>query len=237
MDAIKTYLDTPPANQLYSVGFKLFTQHRVGRWPKVFEKLSLGPLGRNKDELLTYLRKILDEPPPNPPLIVYNPSKAAVEPQNSSPAKESVSLGSLEKKLRGLYQQRAKTSQSFHDCNSNESRALVCDQIEIINTQIKEAVANIEYFKIHGRLKLAETPVEFALPDNDTQLAKRQRQIRSNILKVENRLSFLMDLPTKDRRRKKIPEKETQLRELYSEVEAIVAKRNELKRDVSKKDV
>lgn len=237
MNAIETYLDKPETHQLYGEGFSLFSEYRGHRWPKVFEKLSVGPMGNNKQELLLYLRKICSEPLPGTTTVVYvNPEPSIDTGDYSPPPKEVATELTLQKRLKALRQKRARASQSFHSCKSDEERAGVCDQIADINQDIKITIAEIEYFRTHGRPKAPEVKTGFILSDDMEELTKRQNRLRSNILKVEKRIEFLLDLPEKDRKRKQIPKKQDQLREMYSEVEAIVQKRNKIKkqeRDVS----
>lgn len=233
MNAVETYLATPAPERLYSAGLELFRQHGYSKWPQLWERLQLGPLGRNREILETHLKQLSGSDlsaaviPPKPVEIVIKKKPVA---------EETVQPGVLEydllKKIRHQRQNRMRHSQSFHNCKTDEERALVCDAIQAENDLIRELSGKIAYVQRFGKLPPEPEPEEFVLPLDLKELSVMLNRHSSNILKVEKRIDILLDLPEKDKKRADLPAKYDQLRELQTRRELIKDKIKELRNGV-----
>lgn len=227
MNAVETYLAMPDTERLYSAGLELFRQYGYNQWPSLWERLQLGPLGRNRELLETHLKQLagssLDAPviPPRPQIII----------KQAEPEQKKVPAGVLEyellKKIRHHRQNRARYSQTFHNCSTDEERALVCDAIQAENDIIKAIGGKIAYVKRFGKLPPEQEPEEFILPNNLKELSTVLNRTSSNILKVEKRIEIILTLPDNSRKRADLPAKYDQLRELQTRRELI---KDEIKR-------
>jgi len=228
MEEIAMYLALPKQERLYSVGLALFEQYGAALKPDVWKKLKVGPMGRNRqllEEELSQLKVSGVEAAP----------KLDVKVIPAPALKNAQEEGDYEYELltqkRKLLLERMQHSQSFHNCNSDEERAMVCDSIREVNKELQEVEGNLAYFKRYKKPPPAPEPKTFVLPDTDEDLAAEQQRCRSNILKVEKRIEYLLSLPENSSKRSKLPEKQDQLRELVIKVELIIQKRKKLKRE------
>lgn len=232
MNPVDTYLAKPAPERLYSEGLALFQQYGLNAFPKAWQKLSAGPFGRNTDDLEAVLRKISAAGLANSvPAISQPPPTVTVHTIPPPPKKETVAeleYGVL-KDIRHKRQERMRHSQSFHNCNTDAERALVCDAIQAVNDELKRLDGELAYIRRFGKKPPEPEPETFTLPEDLQELTKMQQRHRSRILKVEKRIEFLTDLPEKDKRRAKLPAQFNKLRELQTRVELIVEKRKKLK--------
>lgn len=228
MEEIAMYLALPKQERLYSVGLALFEQYGAALKPDVWKKLKVGPMGRNRQLLEEELGQLeVNRAEAVPKLDV----QVIPAPKPKNVEKEGDYEYNLLTRKRKLLQERMQYSQSFHDCNSDEERAMVCDSIREVNKDLQEVEGNLAYFKRYKKPPPAPEPKTFVLPDTDEELAAEQQRCRSNILKVEKRIDYLLSLPEKSSKRSKLPEKQDQLRELVIKVELIIQKRKKLKRE------
>lgn len=230
MNEIEAYLSLPDKERLYSEGLALFKQYGAASRPEVWNKLKVGPMGRNKAILEEELG-LLELSPPTPA-----PSTPNIQVIPAAPKKEEAQdVGEYEYQLltqkRKLLQERMQHSQSFHDCDTDQQRAQVCDNIEDVNKELDEIEGKMAYVRRYKKLPPAPELKTFILANTDEELAKEQHRCRSNILKVEKRIEHLLSLPENSPQRAKLPAKQQQLQELVIKVELIVQKRKKLKND------
>lgn len=111
-----------------------------------------------------------------------------------------------------LYGQRAKMSNKLHDCKSNGDRAIVSDEIQMIQAQIIEINARIHRYTLTGEVV---TPSKDNLPEEPFELFKIRENLRKNIPRIEKSLEQIFTWPdNKPGKQKKIEEKERKLQEL-----------------------
>jgi hypothetical protein len=122
-------------------------------------------------------------------------------------------LVNLLKEKRILYASRAKLSNSFHDCSSDESRANVSSSIQRIQRAIEAKNAQINYYQQHGKLPEGNQ-VDIDIPDDPIALMNRLLSVRSSISYNQRRIRILAALAEDNPERKKIPTLEANLKEL-----------------------
>jgi hypothetical protein len=122
-------------------------------------------------------------------------------------------LVNLLKEKRTLYANRAKLSNSFHDCTSDESRANVSSSIQRIQRAIEAKNAELNYYQQHGKLPEGNQ-VDIDVPDDPIALMNRLLSVRSSISYNQRRIRILATLAQDNPERKKIPTLETNLKEL-----------------------
>lgn len=122
-------------------------------------------------------------------------------------------LVNLLKEKRTLYATRAKLSNSFHDCSSDESRANVSSSIQRIQRAIEAKNAQLNYYQQHGKLPEGNQ-VDIDVPDDPIALMNRLLSVRSSISYNQRRIRILAALTQDNPERKKIPTLESNLKEL-----------------------
>lgn len=122
-------------------------------------------------------------------------------------------LVNLLKEKRTLYANRAKLSNSFHDCTSDESRANVSSSIQRIQRAIEAKNAELNYYQQHGKLPEGNQ-VDIDVPDDPIALMNRLLSVRSSISYNQRRIRILAALAEDNPERKKIPGLEANLKEL-----------------------
>jgi hypothetical protein len=112
-----------------------------------------------------------------------------------------------------LFRERAKYSNHFHDCTSDEQRKANSDAILRIWERIQEISAKMEYYEQHGELPAGAE--RFPLPDDPAALLKKLMSIRSLISMEQQKLRKLAELSEDDpAKRTKIEESQSKLAEL-----------------------
>jgi hypothetical protein len=129
----------------------------------------------------------------------------------------------------GLYNGRARLSNSFHQCKTDEDRARVSDQIQDVQVRIEalqQFMRDVRYQKI--TVALAEQMYTSGTPQDEPQkppsldqyralsdidLMKRQNSVRVRISQVKRKLEDLSKLPDSHKDRNLIPQYEKTLRE------------------------
>lgn len=116
--------------------------------------------------------------------------------------------------LKGqLFRERAKHSNRFHDCTSDDQRRSISDAILRIWERIQDTDRKINYYLDHGRLPEGEE--RFPLPDDPAGIMKKLLSIRSLISQEQVKLRKLAELPDDDpQKRTKIEESQARLVEL-----------------------
>lgn len=235
MEDLRTYLALSPNEQLYSEGLQLFRQYAMASHAQYYTKLAPGPFVGNREKLLLCLREasaLPHQPAPKPTVVTIEAPKAA--PRVPTNQKEF----ELAIQLRKLRHQRKQSSQQFHGCDptttGDAERALICDRIDAINIEIKTAAAKLTYLQQYGHLPKEVEEQAKPLPDTIEACKKERSLLSSNILKVENRIAFLLTLPpNSSKRRKQLPGKNEQLQQLVSRRTSIRIKIKQLENDAT----
>lgn len=91
-------------------------------------------------------------------------------------------LAVLNKEKKTLYGRRARMSNQFHDCTTDQERARVSEQIQDIQGLIEEVRGKISYYHKHGQPKPEERKIIDAdLPTNPIELTRELNRVRSAI--------------------------------------------------------
>lgn len=210
MDEIRDYMQQPASQRLYSEGMRLFTQYALPhpQFAPHFSTLSAGPRGNNVQKLEECLKGCLRLAPPTPVKAVVVETK---------PAKPSLAVKSLDQvemlvEIRKLRIQRSKAAQSFHDHDTDEGRARVCDRIDELEKAIKDLDGKLAYYQRYG--KLPPPPLKAAplpLPEDKAGLARELNLVNNRIRYIERQINHFSTLPEHDKRRSEMPEKQEKL--------------------------
>lgn len=116
--------------------------------------------------------------------------------------------------LKGqLFRERAKMSNRFHDCTSDQERRGISDAILRIWDRIQETNRKMDYYEEHGMLPAGEE--RFPLPEDPAALLKKLMSLRSQISMEQKKLKELAGLPDDHpNKRTKIEESQAKLAEL-----------------------
>jgi chaperonin cofactor prefoldin len=233
MNDLKIYLDLPATHQLYSAGLALLDKYGGNAHATAISKLSPGPFGNNRFQLLQLLSKLYESPPGYTPteVVVHQPVSKTIELTPSTNEEINLLIA-----LRKARQYRAQCSQQFHACSTDEERAGVCDLIDKATANIKQLKQDYEYLKSTGQLPAPKDEYSAPLPDTEEELAKEQTRLSSQRLKVENRIIHLLGLKENSSKRKKIPELEDKLRLINARWAAVRFKRKKLEHESKEND-
>lgn len=139
---------------------------------------------------------------------------SANAPQQASPkgnmAGSSDVLASLYKAQQVLRGQRAKTSNSFHECKTDADRRAVSARILEIEKEIRVNEGKITHIKTHGHLPL-DIVREEVLPDDPIALMRTLASINAKISQTKKKLLELGALSDNDPQRSQIPKYEAKL--------------------------
>ena len=210
MDEIRDYLQKPASQRLYSEGMRLFTQFALHhpQFAPHFSTLSAGPFGNNIQKLEECLKACLSLAPPTPIQAIVIKTK----PKAPSLAVKNMEQVDMLVEIRKLRIQRMKAAQSFHDHDTDEGRASVCDRIEKIEKDIKDLDGKLSYWQQYG--KLPPPPLEakeLPLPDDLPGLRRELNLVNNRIRYIDRQINHFLTLPTHDKRRSKITEKQEKL--------------------------
>lgn len=116
--------------------------------------------------------------------------------------------------LKGqLFRERAKHSNRFHECTTDEQRRANSEAILRIWERIQETGRKIEHYQEHGSLPAGEE--RFPLPDDPAALLKKLMSLRSLISMEQQKLRKLAELSDDDpAKRPKIEESQARLADL-----------------------
>lgn len=99
----------------------------------------------------------------------------------------------LNNKIRKLHQNRCILSNSFHDCKSDDERAIVSDKLVQIVKDIEKAKSNYNFWKEFGMLpEVMEEKGksnDFVMPEDDLDLYKKIKGHRSKIVNIRKRIA------------------------------------------------
>lgn len=221
MNEIRDYLRLPASMRLYSKGMELFSKYALlmPQFAPYFATLSVGPLGNN----IQLLEECLQGVVALGPAIPFKVSVVETKPPKPTLAVKSTQELDLLVKVRKLRQERAKTSQAFHGCQSDTERAHICDLIDQIDKEIKEVDGQLAYIQRHGALPPQESVEEKPLPETYEGLMKERNRLSSNIFKVEKRIEHLETLPPSMKRTRNLVNNHDKLRRLTSRKILVVA--------------
>jgi len=99
----------------------------------------------------------------------------------------------LWKRKGQLFRERAKYSNSFHECKIDAERRAVSEAILGVWRQIQDIEGKIEFYTRHGTLP--EGAERFPLPDDPISLMKKLNSIRAQISQRQQRLRELAQMP------------------------------------------
>lgn len=225
MDAIRTYLALPSGERSYTEGLKLLEEFGGLAHAVAYAAFSKGPQGNNRQKLFNLLRSL---PAQAAPVRAANIEVQATQPDTLTPS--NASEVSLLVGLRKAKQDRAKCSQQFHTCSTDQERAEVCALIERATERIRKLESDLAKLQRYGAIEAPKEEEEvLPIPDDDEGLRNEQRRLNSQRLKLEKRIVLLMSLPESDKRRKQLPYKERQLRALNARKQAVRMKLTTLK--------
>jgi hypothetical protein len=112
-----------------------------------------------------------------------------------------------------LFRERAKFSNRFHDCTTDEQRKANSEAILRIWDRIMDIQRKMEYYEENGELPAGAE--RFPLPDDPAALLKKLMSIRSQISMEQQKLRRLAELSDEDpQKRPKIEESQAKLAEL-----------------------
>ena len=134
----------------------------------------------------------------------------------------------LQKEKKTLYGRRARLSNQFHDCSSDQDRAVVSEQIQDIQKLIEDVRKKIAYFEKHGEPAPEErSHVDADLPTNPIQLMNKLNSVRSAISYAKRQITKYASKLPDPKAQKMIDQNEERLRKLEIEkinVEKAIAK-------------
>lgn len=145
-----------------------------------------------------FMAKVVEE------LIAAEPT-ASREEQAKDPQ-----LQGLFRRQSALFGKRAKLSNSFHRCTTNQQRAKVSERIQEVQDRIRSIRIQIEQFLTNGRTSM-EVSEKFPVPDGLYAQLKKRNSLRSNISNYKRKLKQLALLPDGHPERQRIDRYEQKL--------------------------
>lgn len=118
----------------------------------------------------------------------------------------------LFRKKTHLVGQRAILSNSFHNCKSDQERADVSEEIQLIQHQIVGINQKLRQYEETG--EIPSTSKLDNLPEDLYQLFRMKENARKNIPRLEQAIEELYQLPESPKNAQRIQEKEEKLKEL-----------------------
>ena len=195
----------------YQAGIELLAQQAPeSPWIAELKRLGYGYISAK------YLEEQLQKTRPTAAKKKPNPKKRARDPI----------LRDLYQKRTKLYDRRAKTSNKFHICKTDQARAKVSDDILEIQNEIKTLSLTISDYKETGQLPKAAK--EYPIPRSALQRMKLLQSLRSQVSNKKAHIRTLHqlpdDTPNKGRRIEKAEAKLQKLITYKSYVERAVKK-------------
>lgn len=120
---------------------------------------------------------------------------------------------SISKIISTLFSERAKMSNKFHDCLDDNERARVSMKISNIQSEIKKQLDRRDHYRKTGQLSEDHHSEKYEVPNDPIKLIGKRNSLRSSISRLKKQLLMLAASPEDHPGRKKIKEKEEQLRE------------------------
>ncbi len=132
-----------------------------------------------------YMRRALEK---------INGQKEAPQEQAPHDPKDE-QLRKLERKKSGLYTERAKCSNKFHDCQSDEERLRVSKQLEAIQGEISKVQQSIDYYRKFGELPKVVSATVYDIPEGRAECILLRQNIRVRISQYKGKLRDLARTP------------------------------------------
>ncbi|MEO7176718.1 MAG: hypothetical protein ABIV51_12455 [Saprospiraceae bacterium] len=122
---------------------------------------------------------------------------------------------------RYLFAERAKLSNKFHDCTTNEERAEISSQIQEVQKQIKHINDKINSGDVSPE---PENVPAFKMPETDLEVMMELKKKQNLITKHKSKLREMAALVNKPGMPDKIAKKEAHLSELKHHVQLLTAR-------------
>ena len=223
-------------NRSYKAGLALFSQYGITKYPKIWTEVSKGNFGSNRSYLEHYLTKLSKEitfslHQSNPthtiktkPVIVSMPAE---KPEETIKEKPNIEI-ELHKKITSQKNKRLVIAQSFQDCETNEDRANVCDQLEGINALILEKQEALQYFLKFETLPKGKEEEIFELAKTDAELRIQQNQAQANKGGIKKKIEHALLFPEGSPKRAKLQEWESKHSNLLIRIQLIKDERKRI---------
>lgn len=127
-------------------------------------------------------------------------------------------LDALFKKKGHLLRDRAKLSNKFHECKTDDERAGVSEQIETVQQRLAGVFRDIEHVEKYGspapRPAQGRKTKKFRVPESDIDKARKLNSVRSYISKTKRQIRHIMRLPEDQKDTDRLRELEKRLKDL-----------------------
>jgi hypothetical protein len=98
-------------------------------------------------------------------------------------------LRGMRMQLSGLYVDRAKLSNTFHDCSTNQERRVVSEKVQVVQARIVMLRQQIRAYKDTGRSP--ESDEKYPVPENPFQLLALRDSLRASISRKKREIMHL----------------------------------------------
>jgi hypothetical protein len=99
-------------------------------------------------------------------------------------------LKAMRVELRKLFSDRAALSNKFHDCKTNADRAVVSEDIQVVQRNIERVMGWIRQYIVHGTLP-DEAERKYYVPKDGLELAKKRNSLRASISRKKKEVERL----------------------------------------------
>jgi len=157
-----------------------------------------------------YLTRILKEIGP--------PAKPKVErvTVDQGKSKHDPLLDPIYDRMRKKYGYRAKLSNQFHDCKTDEQRAELSDDIRQVQNAIEELQKTVRYYKRHGVMPAEGEAKAEEIVESGVELMKRRNSLDNSIFYYRKKVR-----EARDDDKKNIPQWELKIKQLQNEREGV----------------
>ena len=104
-------------------------------------------------------------------------------------------LSKMEIRKSTLFGQRAKWTNKFHKCTTDQQRAAISDEIQLIQEDIAQVMKEIKYFEKHHTKMPVIVHDKYPVPVKPIDQYKKLASLRSMRSQVKRRLKIIADLP------------------------------------------
>lgn len=125
------------------------------------------------------LEKIPAQAPPAP----------AIQDDPDPDEEEDETLRRLRIDQSNLYAERAKLSNSFHDCANDRQRAVVSEKIQVVQHRIEEVRGLIRQYKQYGTIP--EPDEKYPVPEDSFKLLATLHSLRASISRKKREIEHL----------------------------------------------
>ena len=131
------------------------------------------------------------------------------------PANDPVMIR-LQKEKSRLFGERAKLSNKFHDCDTDEQRSYLSDDIQAVQADIERVKKQIRRYELDGRVPEPEADGTFQVPGDPYERVRKLDSLRSSESRYKRELEGLAANPERNKRR--IGELEGKIREKRNQI-------------------